>query len=125
MKNITLTFISLPDLSFPLSISSRKLSTILIVILGPKSDTNKACKIRLKGNNLTNFRSVLTALRHFFLIAFKQGIDKRNLFEFVEDAIGIGEIPVQQEFVDDGEVISRFRKPREDLFNVTLGLFLD
>lgn len=36
------TFISFPDLSFPANISSLKLSTIFIEILGPKSDTNKA-----------------------------------------------------------------------------------
>ena len=40
-----ITFISLPDFSFPDNMSSRKLSTILMVILGPKSDTNNAYKI--------------------------------------------------------------------------------
>lgn len=36
------TLISFPDLSFPANISSRKLSTILMVIFGPKSDTSRA-----------------------------------------------------------------------------------
>lgn len=36
------TFISFPDLSFPDNMSSRKFSTILIVIFGPKSDTKRA-----------------------------------------------------------------------------------
>lgn len=36
------TLISFPDFSFPANISSRKLSTILMVIFGPKSDTSRA-----------------------------------------------------------------------------------
>lgn len=39
---ISITLISLPDLSFPPYMSSLKLSTILMVIFGPKSETSNA-----------------------------------------------------------------------------------
>lgn len=60
MRMFLSTLMSGPDLSFPASISSRKLSTILIVILGPKSDTNKAWQLR---DNY--FNSTLFSLRKF------------------------------------------------------------
>lgn len=31
---------------------------------------------------------------------------ERDLFQFVEDAVGFGEVPVEEELVDDGEVVS-------------------
>lgn len=51
--------------------------------------------------------------------------DKRNLFEFVEDFIGVGEVPVEEELVNDGEIVACFREAWEDLLHVTLGLLLD
>lgn len=36
--------------------------------------------------------------------------DKRNLFEFVEDFIGVGEVPVEEELVNDGEIVAGFRE---------------
>lgn len=51
--------------------------------------------------------------------------DKKNLFEFVEDFIGVGEVPVEEKLVNDGEIVAGFREAREDLLHVTLGLLLD
>lgn len=50
---------------------------------------------------------------------------KQNLFELIEDSIGVGEVPVKEELVDDGEVVSGFGEAGEEFVDVALGLFLD
>ena len=82
------TLISLPDLSFPDIISSLNLSTILTVIFGPKSETNNACKLK-------------------FPFSVKREGDqrwwwfKRNLFKLIENSVCFGEVPEEEELVDD------------------------
>lgn len=48
----------------------------------------------------------------------------RNLFEFVEDSVGVGDVPVEEELVDDGEVVAGLRETREQLLHVALRLLL-
>lgn len=48
-----------------------------------------------------------------------------DLFELIEDAVSVGEVPVQEELIDDGEVLARLGEAREDLFHVALGFFLN
>lgn len=52
-------------------------------------------------------------------------MNKRNLFEFVKDSVGVGEVPVEQKLVDDGEVVASLGKSRKHLFHVTLRLLLN
>lgn len=48
-----------------------------------------------------------------------------DLFEIIEDAVGVGEVPVEEELVDDCEVLAGLGEAREDLLHVALGFFLD
>ena len=49
-----------------------------------------------------------------------------NLFELVEDSVGVGEVPVEEELVNDLEVVARLGEAAgEDLLDVALGLLLD
>lgn len=51
--------------------------------------------------------------------------EKRYLFQFVEDFVGIGEVPVEKKLVDDREIVSGFWEAWENLFYVTLSLLLN
>lgn len=101
-------------MSFPAIMSSRRLSTILIVILGPKSETNKAC------NSET---SISLSFPEKFWENNKEE-QNWNLFQFVEDSVCVGEVPVKQELVNYGEVVSGFGESRKYLFHVTLCFLL-
>ena len=50
---------------------------------------------------------------------------KTNLFELIEDSIGVGEVPVKEELIDDGEVVPGFGEAGEEFLDVALGFFLD
>ena len=47
------------------------------------------------------------------------------LLEVVEDAVGVGEVPVGEELVDDGEVLAGLGEAGEEPVDVALGLLLD
>lgn len=49
----------------------------------------------------------------------------RYLLELVEDPVGVGEVPVGEELVDDGEVLAGLGEAGEELLDVALGLLLD
>jgi len=51
--------------------------------------------------------------------------DEKCLLKVVEDAVGVGEVPVGEELVDDGEVLAGLGEAGEELLDVTLGLLLD
>lgn len=48
-----------------------------------------------------------------------------DLLELVEHALGIREVPVEKELIDDGEILSGFGESREDFLHVALGLLFD
>lgn len=48
-----------------------------------------------------------------------------RLLELVEDAVGVGEVPVGEELVDDGEALAGLGEAGEELLDVALGLLLD
>lgn len=47
------------------------------------------------------------------------------LLELVKDAVSVCEIPVEEELIDYGEVVSGFREAREDFLHVTFGLLFN
>lgn len=51
--------------------------------------------------------------------------NKRNLFEFVKDSVCVGEVPVEEKLVDDGEVVAGLGESREHLLHVTLRFLLN
>ena len=55
----------------------------------------------------------------------KEQSRRSNLLKLVEDAVGVGEVPVGKELVDDGEVLAGLGEAREELLDVALGLLLD
>lgn len=48
-----------------------------------------------------------------------------DLLKVVEDAVGVGEVPVGEKLVDDGEVLAGLGEAGEELVDVALGLLLD
>jgi hypothetical protein len=55
----------------------------------------------------------------------RTGEVRRHLLEVVEDAVGVGEVPVGEELFDDGEVLAGLGEAGEELLDVALGLLLD
>lgn len=50
---------------------------------------------------------------------------KKDLFELVQDAIGLLEVPVEEQLINDGQVLAGLGEPGEELLHVALGLLLD
>ena len=46
-------------------------------------------------------------------------------FKLVKDVLGVREVPVEEELVDDGEVLSGIREAQEDILDISLGLLFD
>lgn len=71
-----------------------------------------------------------SAIRRIIIIAQNFAEKQReaeisNLFQFIQNLIGVGEIPVEEKLIDNGQIGSGFREAREYLLHIALGLFLD
>lgn len=71
------------------------------------------------------FRSIRRREEKWNLSTRRMKEKEKNLFQFIQDAICFGEIPVEEELVDDGEIVAGFGEAREELIHVALRLLLD
>jgi hypothetical protein len=51
-------------------------------------------------------------------------LKKKNLFEFIEDFISIGEVPVKEKLINDGEVVTSLGETREYLLYIAFRFLL-